>query len=525
MKRRIQIRACFATILGILAGPLTSVESAARSFDTIAFSGQAAPGAAPHHVFTQFNKPSINNAGQVAFTATVQGFDVGSFNDRGIWAGGLGSLDLVAREGDDAPGAGPNIFFNSFENPNINDAGHVAFRGLMSGPGVSLDNNQAVWSNSGAGLQMAARERQQAPGTEPGTVFFTPGGAGLTNTGRTTFLAQLISNPIDTTANAGMWTTRDGDLRLLMRQGQQAPGLADGVTFKSLQSATISDFGFVGIRPTLQGPGIDSTNDQGIWVENNGALQLVVREGDAAPGQPAGARFSTIFPQAMNNDNRVAFRGRTSGGVNDGIWSNGNGDLAPVALAGESAPDVGLNFTTFFNPVLNEDGDTAFVGRFGSGSGLFSEGHDGLHLVAATGEPAPGVEDGALFGNFANPTFPANFVLNGNGDVAFLSPLLNTPHAQGIFAEIDGLLSLIVQKGDQIEVAPGDFRTVSFLSFDGVSGNQNAQSSAFNDVGQITFAADFTDGSAGVFVFNTIPEPSALSLLVVGMAAFARRRR
>jgi hypothetical protein len=45
--------------------------------------------------------PAINNAGQVAFTATlVIGGSVTMANDRGLWAGSPGNVSLVAREGD-----------------------------------------------------------------------------------------------------------------------------------------------------------------------------------------------------------------------------------------------------------------------------------------------------------------------------------------------------------------------------------------------------------------------------------------
>ncbi|MCB9855097.1 MAG: hypothetical protein H6818_05365 [Phycisphaerales bacterium] len=515
---------------GLLAGivffnsTLPETNAATRDFLTVALTGSPAAGSSPGETFNTLNAPTINNAGQVAFKGTLAGGTIDSTNDAGIWAGGTNALSLVAREGQHAPGTSPGIVFNFFNNPALNDAGHIAVKGTFSGPGVNVNNNDAIWSDLGFGLNMIVREQQQAPGTEPGTNFITIGGPNLTTTGRTTIFGQLVDGTVNAIDNAGMWSTRDGDLSLIMRQGQQAPGLAPGVIFKSLQSATVNDFGFVGIRPILEGPGIDSTNDQGIWVEKNGALDLVVRKGDSVPTQP-GSEFTIVFPQAMNNSGQIAFRARTNGASSDGIFSNSNGSIDPVAMAGQTAPGIGADFTFFTNPVLNEDGDSAFAAQVVGGSGLFSGSGDGLHLVAQTGAPAPGVDDGAVFGNFTQPTFPANYVLNGNGDVAFLSPLLNTANSQGIFAEISGILSLIVQKGDQIEVAPGDFRTVSFLSFDGVSGNQDAASSAFNDLGQIAFKADFTDGTDGIFIVNTIPEPATSLMALSGALPLLRTRR
>jgi hypothetical protein len=55
-----------------------------------------------------------------------------------------------------------------------------------------------------------------------------------------------------------------------------------------------------------------------------------------------------------------------------------------------------------------------------------------------------------------------------------------------------------------LEVAPGDFRTLSDLNFATASGNSDGRSSGFNNLGQLVFWASFTDGSQGVFVSNAV---------------------
>ncbi|MEO0586928.1 MAG: PEP-CTERM sorting domain-containing protein [Planctomycetota bacterium] len=49
-----------------------------------------------------------------------------------------------------------------------------------------------------------------------------------------------------------------------------------------------------------------------------------------------------------------------------------------------------------------------------------------------------------------------------------------------------------------------DFRTVDDLDFIGAYGPGEGRGSGFNDLGQITFAADFTDGTYGVFISNAV---------------------
>ena len=76
---------------------------------------------------------------------------------------------------------------------------------------------------------------------------------------------------------------------------------------------------------------------------------------------------------------------------------------------------------------------------------------------------------------------------------------------RGIWAtDTSGALQLIARTGDQLEVAPGDFRTISDLDFVAATGNGDGRQSGFNNFGQLVFWASFTDGSQGVFVSNVV---------------------
>jgi hypothetical protein len=109
--------------------------------------------------------------------------------------------------------------------------------------------------------------------------------------------------------------------------------------------------------------------------------------------------------------------------------------------------------------------------------------------------------------------------LNAAGQTAFLAQVsgsgIDGSNNEGLWATgRQGVLQLIVRDGDQIEVGPYDFRTVAGLGFTTATGNGDGAPSAFNDRGQISFVAYFTDGTSGVFVSNlvAIPEPRSLIL-------------
>jgi len=76
--------------------------------------------------------PVLNNAGQVAFGGSLVGSGVDSTNSRGIWSEGSGTLAMVARAGDHAPGAPDGVNFRSFYTFVLNDAGQTAFGAFLT---------------------------------------------------------------------------------------------------------------------------------------------------------------------------------------------------------------------------------------------------------------------------------------------------------------------------------------------------------------------------------------------------------
>src|SRR6185369_13910626 len=94
-----------------------------QAVHAIALEGQHAPGTIGDVRFDGFNVPQLNAAGQVVFSAGLTGEGIGCTykgtvcNFRGIWTGGSGSLALVMRGGDPAPGFPAGVRFASFYEP------------------------------------------------------------------------------------------------------------------------------------------------------------------------------------------------------------------------------------------------------------------------------------------------------------------------------------------------------------------------------------------------------------------------
>ncbi len=93
----------------------------------------------------------MNDIGDTAFLISL------SDGSGSIWVHRSGSLNLVAREGTQAPGRPAGVNFAFLSGPLINDAGQTAFSSLLEGPGVDETNRFAVWSEGLGSVALVAR--------------------------------------------------------------------------------------------------------------------------------------------------------------------------------------------------------------------------------------------------------------------------------------------------------------------------------------------------------------------------------
>jgi len=470
---------------GSLTGPGVTIgenefgiwsEGGGSGLALVARTGSQAPGTDAGVNFSRFGSFVLNATGQTAFSGVLTGTGVTSLeNDNGIWSEGGGSgLALVARTGSQAPGtdAGVNFSFFSF-SPVLNGAGQTAFWGSLTGPGVTSENNDnGIWSEGGgSGLALVARTGSQAPGTDAGVNFSGFSFLVLNGAGQTAFRGFLTGSGVSNSNTVGIWSEGGGSgLALVARTGSQAPGMDAGVNFSGFGDPVLNGAGQTVFGGGLTGPGVDVSNDGGLWSEGGGSgLALIVRTGSQAPGTDAGVNFSGLGDPILNGAGQTAFVGFLTGagvdGSNEsGIWSEGGGSgLALVARSGNQAPGTaaGVNFSFFNGLVLNGAGQTAFSGEL-TGAGVTLANDRGIWATDSTGH-----------------------------------------------------LYLIAREGDLFDVSNDplnpDPRTISFLSLRIGSGGEDGKATSFNDADQLAFSARFTDGSEGIFV-ATIATPFKITI-------------
>jgi hypothetical protein len=283
---------------------------------------------------------------------------------------------------------------------------------------------------------------------------------------------------------------------------------------------------------------------------------LLLRGGDAAVGIPGATFVSFPAVPTINNAGDTAFlafyhlasdaapstlsspTAASNQSIHLGMWlRRSSGELQSLFKLGDAAPGIAgdAQFIDVFDPVMNGSGRIAIVAAVAGTSvlptnevGLWSSGlsADGnLELVARQGDLAPG-ETGTIFGVFLEPS------INARGQTAFMATGYDPAIAPGLSQTVGiwgedrgGVLRLVIESGQWLEVAPADLRQVASVSFTSETGGQDGKPRGFNDAGLLAFHATFVDGSSGIFVSNVlaVPEPHACSLLLTAAGMLWRR--
>lgn len=310
-----------------------------------------APGAVFSGMVDTIPDVSLTDSGKLTFRALLSGGGVNSANDRGIWIGHSGDYALVVREGQAAPGTASGVTFGTVNSFFSNDS-HVAFGASLLGPGITPTDRSSAWLGSPSGLTLLARADDLAPGLGSGISLAHINLRDFTDTGLVALTTKLAGPSVNETNNQALWLGQPGSLSLAARTGDQAPGLPDGVTISSLGEAKVNGSGQVAFFAGIAGAGVVETNDTGLWIGTPGNLSLVVREGNQVPGLAAGVVFHSLSSTQsfsglqLNSAGSAAFIGTVSGPAisifdDDWIWLHTAAGLTRLA-AGENS-DVFLN--------------------------------------------------------------------------------------------------------------------------------------------------------------------------------------
>ena len=267
------------------------------------------------------NPGAVDASGKAYFTATFAAKNgTNANNDSALVKAGVAGDDLVlAREGQDAPGASGALYGQLAGRVSVSPGGSVAFVAPLTkgtDSGFNATNDTALFV--GTTPAKLVRENDPADGATSG-VFAGFGRPALNTAGKVALAAVVRAVPgtklVNATNDSGIWSDLAGTVKLVAREGAQAPDTAGtpipGVTFKEMRGASplITDQ-FVIFSASLAGNTVKPNNDVALFSWNGTTLRMIAREGDVAKGARDGALIDKITTFAANPAGHVAFGSR-----------------------------------------------------------------------------------------------------------------------------------------------------------------------------------------------------------------------
>jgi hypothetical protein len=249
--------------------------------------------------------------GTVALVPAVSGPGiVPGYNDYVLYAGYPGALQKVLQGGDQAPGCEPGVYID-VSQPGyflcfVSDNGTLRVEARVAGPGVSSLNDSAVWIGPPDDLALVYRDGMPAPGCAVG-VTFAYGDLFVHNDfGQVSFRGGLRGTGVTSANDQGLWFGTAGALMRLAREGDPAPFMPAGVTWKTAGGTPdMSVTGYTGECSYIQGPGVTEINDFAFYFCDDEGLFLLQREGDPAVEVGPEVTLTPTGSWLVNNRNEL----------------------------------------------------------------------------------------------------------------------------------------------------------------------------------------------------------------------------
>lgn len=295
---------------------------------------------------------------------------------------------------------------------------------LGTAPATTATDGLLMLYIPGTGNLIVAREGDAAPGTVGATYgSLTIGTMALSRSGKMCFNASLVGGDVvGTTNDAAIYVGDTTGFTMAVRKGDAAPSGVTGETFATLYTSSINvnDNGAVMFYAILAGATVTTDNDAGLWVGTPGNLSIIAREGDVAPGI-ANAVFTTITPGSAHLNDRgqsvfgcsILLNGTTSQSAtyaydpNQGlILLNTAGDTYTTSTGPKTANgiDGGIQFNSGDGcaMTLNNNGDFVRRINFTAGSAVVRGHIGGMQAAPASLSSAGGTQSWELSAGVAN---------------------------------------------------------------------------------------------------------------------------
>ena len=226
----------------------------------------------------------FGNDATAAFRNTLTGA-VTAADDGALFAGGIGTLVMVAREGDVAQGTG-GATLNVIGNTTVYSETHgIVFGSTLTGAGVTVNNDSAMYIAKTGSTTLIAREGDAVPGM-PGWFFGTSAGTmnfGVSGTPRVNDRGQVL-------------------FQIAINQGVAALTNSALCSWDPLHGLQLQLFGDQTIGDVWGGNMVTSANLPAAWPSNDGNCVCFTENGDFAvfPGVVGGSMIARGHVGSLN---------------------------------------------------------------------------------------------------------------------------------------------------------------------------------------------------------------------------------
>lgn len=381
------------------------------------------------------------------------------------------------KAGDDAPGL-PGLTLTEASPNVLNNSGDFYFETKVAGPGVDSSNDSVAYVGPTGSPSLVWREGGQVPGFPTGVNFKDPTSTSmrpwLADDGRLTFALALTGTGISSTNDTATWVYSGGTLTNLFREGNAAPGMPAGVTVANINLGQNALFptstGNIVHKLTLAGTGVTTANDVAVY-RGTGPTDMtcIIREGDAAPGGPAGAIVDTAASTLLARGNNILAYGKMKAGyggvttADDSVtWITDASDNLQIALreggAVAGAPS-GVTLAGFGEWAFTANGRAVNNGAALQGTGVTTANDRAVLSGSASSQFTATAREGDAAPDLTGVTYGNSFGegrFGNDGTILFQNTLTGTgvdgTNDYSLFMGKSDDLHLVVREGEQ---APG----------------------------------------------------------------------
>jgi hypothetical protein len=511
------------------------------------------------------------------YRARITGGGSTTLDDRGIFLGRAnGDVQMVLRAGDQAPGLPAGTLMRSSTSSaafvgsggalRISPFGEILFfastlHDPITPANTPTTSDTALFWGPAGGLIPLAREGESAgPNFPVGANWLTNFAAGsnannhINSTGQVLFTGQLVGGSVTTLDDSVLVTGLPGALQPVAREGGTMPvgALTDGTEVITPVSGTT--MGFIQqlngagqvlheLRFTVAGT-VAATNDRALAVWTAGTDVVIAREGNQAPGLPAGDLFGNTLNSwspggggaAFSRTGKTIMQGELTGGTtttlnNSAIYFGGPGPFTASDLVirkGELIAGLGGGETFSVagsSSMTCNDTGFGFVGFLIQGGTVTAANDSAIFVGSNAATLAPLAREGDTvpstllaggpwtYGQFSNSgTGP---ILNQDGTVFFQASVTDGVTTKNVILSSTPALGLrlLFDFTESITTPLGTDTSFSFSSNAGSGNGDGAGQSHFNNQGDFVFKPSFNTLSPCILrghVGSLIAEPSSI---------------